>query len=186
MPILLYSQNNSLLQEPPCHISYPLQTSFKEELERHQQQDLITQLGINEMAEWCNIFVPVPKPCGKVRLCLDPARLNQALIRPVHRGPTLNDIFPKSNNLKYLSLIDVNSGYHNLKLDERSSNLTTFACQFGRYRYKRLPFGTAPTGDMFQCKIDETFKNLSNVFGMADDILVVGYDTDGRGHDKML
>ena len=34
----------------------------------------------------------------------------------------------------------------------------TFACQFGRNRYKWLPFGAAPEGDMFQRKIDEIFK----------------------------
>ena len=39
----------------------------------------------------------------------------------------LNDIFPKLNNVQYLYLIDASSGYHNLKLDERSSFLTTFA-----------------------------------------------------------
>ena len=135
------------------------------------------------MTEWCNSFVLVPKPNGRVRLCLDPARLNQVLIRPVHRRPTLNDIFPKLNNVKYFSLIDARSGYHNLKFDERSSYLTTFMCQFGRYRYKRLPFGAAVTGDMFHWKIDEKFKN---VFDIADGILVVGYDTDGKDHDEML
>ena len=47
---------------------------------------------VDESAEWCNSPVLVPKANSKVRLCLDPARLNQALIRPIHRGPTLNDI----------------------------------------------------------------------------------------------
>ena len=56
--------------------------------------DIITPLGVDEMAEWCNSFVLVPKANGKVRLCLDPARLNEVLIRPFHRGPTLNDILP--------------------------------------------------------------------------------------------
>ena len=74
------------------------------------------------------------------------------------------------------------SGYHNLKLDDRY--LTTFACQFGRYRYKRLPFGAVPTCHMFQHKIDEIFKDLSNVFDIVDDILVVGYDSDGKDHGK--
>ena len=101
------------------------------------------------MAEWCNTFVLKPKHNGIVRLCLDPAIMNQALIRPVHRGPTLNDIFPKLKNV-HISLIDASSGYHNLKLDERSSYLTRLTCQFGRYRYKRLMFGAAPAGDMFQ------------------------------------
>ena len=141
---------------------------------------------MDETADWCNSFILVPKSNVKVRLCLDPARLNQGLIRPVHRDSTLNVIFPKLNNVKYLSLIDVHSGHHNLKLDDRSSYLTTFACQFGRYRYKILLFGAAPTGDMFQHKIDEIFKNLPNVFGITDDILVVGYDADGNDHDKTL
>ena len=80
----------------------------------------------------------------------------------------------------------MSSGYHNLNLYEKSSYLTTFACQFGRYRYKRLPFGAAPAGDMFQRKIDEIFKDLPNVFGIADDILVVRYDIDGKDHDDTL
>ena len=46
----------------------------------------------------------------------------------------------------------VKSGHEGerVKLDERSLYLTTFMCQFGRYKYKRLPFGAAPAGDMFQ------------------------------------
>ena len=39
-------------------------------------------------------------------------------------------------------------------------------------------------GDMFQRIIDEIFKILPNVFGLADDIFVVGYEADGKDHDK--
>ena len=98
----------------------------------------------------------------------------------------LDNIFPKLNNAKHLSLIDASFGYHNLKLDERSLYLSKFACQFGRYRYKRLPFGTATTGDLFQRKIDEIFRNLPNVIVIADDILGVGYDAYGKDHDDTL
>ena len=76
------------------HTAKPL----KEELEWLQQQDIITLLGIDETAEWCNSFVLMPKPNGKVSLCLYSARLNQALIRMVHGAGTLNDIFPKLYN----------------------------------------------------------------------------------------
>ena len=113
---------------------YSLQKPFQEELERLQKQDIIAPVGVDKTSEWCNSFVVVPKAKGKVRLCLDPACLNQALIRPIHREPTLNDILPKLKNVKYLFLTDASSGYHNLKLDEKSSYLTTFACQFGQYR----------------------------------------------------
>ena len=61
-----------------------------------------------------------------------------------------------------------------------------FACQFGRYRYKGLPFGAALARDMFHRKIDKISKELPNVFGIADDILVVGYEADGQNHDETL
>ena len=150
-------------QVPPRHMAYVLQKPFKEELKQLQELDIITPLGVDKMAEWCKSFVVVPKANGKVQLCLDPMWLNQALIRLIHRGPTLNDILPKLNNIQYMSIIIVSLGHHNIKLDNQSSYLTTFACPFGRYRYKHLPFGAAPTGNMFQCKIDETFNDIPNV-----------------------
>ena len=63
-------------------------------------------------------------------------------------GATLNDILPRLNNVKYMSIIDPSSGYHNLKLDDKLSYLTIFACPFGQYQYKWLQFGTAPVGNM--------------------------------------
>ena len=35
-------------------------------------------------------------------------------------------------------------------------------------------------------KTDKIFKDLPNVFGITDDILVVGYDRDGKDHDDTL
>ena len=173
-------------QVPPRCIGYVLQKLFKEELHWLQELDIIALLGEDKTSEWCNSFVMVPKANGKVWLCLDPVQLNQALIRPIHRGPMLNDILLKLNNVQYMSIIDASSGYHNLKLDMQSSYLTTFACLFGRYRHKQLPFGAALAGDMFQCKIDEIFNDMPNVFGIADDILVIGYDKDGTDHDEAV
>ena len=40
---------------------------------------------------------------------------------------------------------------------------------------------------MFQWKIDEICNDMLNVFGITDDILVVGYgDDDGRDHNKTV
>ena len=89
-----------------------------------------------------------------------PSMANQTLIRPMHRGPTPNNILLRLNNVKYMSTIDVSSGFHNLQLDTQSSYLTMFTCLFGRYRCKCLPFGAAPVGNMFQCKIDEIFNDM--------------------------
>ena len=81
-------------QAPSRHVAYALQEPFKEELRQLQEMDIITPLGVDKTSKWCNSFVLVPKANGKVRLCLDPAWLNQALIRPVHRALTLKGILP--------------------------------------------------------------------------------------------
>ena len=49
----------------------------------------------------------------------------------------------------YLKFRNANSEYYNLRLDKTSSYLTTFACQFGRYRYYKLPSGITLAGGMF-------------------------------------
>ena len=72
---------------------------------------------------------------GKLRLCLDLEWINKLLIRPIHIGPSINDILCRLAGVKYLMLIDVSSGYHNIKLDKQSSYLTTYSCPLGRYRY---------------------------------------------------
>ena len=94
---------------PRC-VAYALQKQFQDELERLQQQDIIAHFGVDMTSEWCNSFVLVPQVNGKVRLCLEPAQLNQVLLRLIHRGCNLNDMLPKLNNDSYLSLIDARSG----------------------------------------------------------------------------
>ena len=67
---------------------------------------MVQQLFTSSQIQWKSQVMP------------GPARLNPALTRPMHRGPTLNHILPKLNNVQYLSFIDMSSGYHNLKLDK--------------------------------------------------------------------
>ena len=58
------------------------------------------------------------------------------------------------------------------------SYLTTLICQLGRFIYVRLVYGTAPTGDMFQRKVYKIFREIPNIFGIADEILAASYNDD--------
>ena len=87
-------------------------------------------LVVDETSQWCKNFILVPKANGKIKLYLDLARPNKILIRPLPRGPILNGILPRLTGVKYLTLINAISGYHNLKLDEKSSYSTTISCLF--------------------------------------------------------
>ena len=145
-------------QALPIMVAYALMEPLKQGLDRLQKQQVIVPSDVDETSKWCNSFLLVLKTNVKVQLCLDLNRLNKVLIRLVHRGPTLNYILPRLAGIKCISLIDTSSGYHNLKLDEQSSYLTTFSCLFGRNSYIQLSFGVVPAGDMFQRKIVELFQ----------------------------
>ena len=47
-------------------------------------------------------------------------------------------------------------------------------------------WSSASRRQRFQRKIDKMFKELPNVFSIADDILVAGYEAYGKDPDKMV
>ena len=104
----------------------------------------------------------------------------------ITQGLNTNDILFKLTNAHYRNITDTNSRYHSLKPDKKSSYLTIFACQFGRYRFTRLLFRVELAVNMFQQRIDKLFKDLPNVYAIADNILIVGYSADRRDNDKIL
>ena len=169
---------------PPRRVPEALREPLKAELDLLCEQQIIAK--VDEPTDWVNSFVCVTKRNGSIRLCLDPKDLNAAIKRPHHCTPTLDDCLPKLNGAKYFTILDARSGYWSIKLDEESSKYTTFNCPFGRYRFLRLPFGLVSAQDIFQKKVDETFGDLPGVTGIADDIVIVGYEEDGSDHDANL
>ena len=71
--------------------------------------------------EWVSLLSSVtallscPNPMKGLTL-FGAINVKQALIRPVHMSLTIKDVLPKLGNVKYLTLIDANYGYHNLNL----------------------------------------------------------------------
>ena len=71
-----------------------------------------------------------------------------------------------------------------MHLDEESSKLTTFQTPYGRYRWKRLPFGTSVSSEIFQKRLDQALEGLEGVIGVSDDIIVHGATEEE--HDRNL
>ena len=49
-----------------------------------------------------------------------------------------------------------------------------------------MPFGATIAGDTFQHKLDQCFGHLENVIMIANDITVVGKQTNHKDHDMAL
>ena len=138
---------------------------------------------INYHTDWVNTIVVAMKKNGKICLCLDPRPLNKVIKRQHYALPTFEDIVSKVAGAKYFSILDARSGYCKyLKLDNKSSDLTTFNTTFGKYQYRflRMPFGLNVSQDIFQRKI-EVLHGLPNHGTIIDDILL-----GANSKDEML
>ena len=68
----------------------------------------------------------------KLRICIDPQDLNEAICRPKYPIPSIDDILPKLAKAKIFSVLEAKNGFWQIKLDEPSSYLMCFWTTFGR------------------------------------------------------
>ena len=147
-----------------------------------EQLDVIEP--VDEPTEWCSPIVVVPKADGRVRICVDLTRLNQAVRREVYQMPTVEETLGSLTEGSVFSKLDANSGFHQIVLNPESAKLTTFITPFGRYMFKRLPFGISSAPEHFQKRMDKELSGIEGVKCRMDDILIIGKDQ--AEHDKRL
>lgn len=90
--------------------------------------------------------VVIKKSNGKIRLCIDPKPLNQALKRNHYPLPVIDDLLPLLANAKVFSIVNAKNG----RLDSKRTLLTTFNIPWGRFRWTCLPFGISSAPEEFQ------------------------------------
>ena len=158
----------------PRWVPIALKDEIKAELASMEHQGVIKKVQEGQPTDWINSIVYQRKSNGKLRICLNPHDLNTAIKREHHVTPTLENIIPKISGAKYVSTVDAKCGYWKVRLDEQSSFLTTFNSPYGRYRFKRMPFGLKMSQDIFQARIDRLVEGLAGVVAIADDIVIFG------------
>lgn len=163
-------------------VPYPLRDAVKEELKRMETEGVIRP--VTEPTEWCSPMVAVRKRSGDVRICVDLKQLNKAVCREHYTLPSLDDVAPKLKNSKLFSKLDAASGFWQIPLAEPSQLLTTFMTPYGRYAFRRMPFGITSAPEIFQRKMVEILTGLEGVEVLMDDILIHG--TDLATHDERL
>ena len=112
----------------------------------HQQVKTLLQGGTIEhcTGPWSSPMVPIKKPDGSLRLCMDFRRINVVTIPDPFCMPLINDILDNVGDFLYLDLAKC---FYQVPIQPDDKDKTAYCIPFGKYRFTRMPFGlmNAPT-----------------------------------------
>ena len=123
------------------------------------------------------VIVELEDKKKKMHICFDLTPLNKAVLREPFYYHTPDDVYNKLAKATCFTVIDLKKGYWQVLLDDELSYLTTFNTPFVYYQFTRLPIGITVSGDTFQRKLDAIYGNLPHTIGIADDMIVWGWET---------
>ena len=124
-------------------------------------------------SSWSFPVVIVDKKDGTKRFCVDFRKLNNITKKNVYPLPVIDNILSMLNKAKYFTSLDLTSGYHQIKLDDRDKEKASFCTFQGLYTFNVMPFGLANAPSVFQELMARVLRGLEH-FSTAylDDILI--------------
>ena len=162
-----------------------------------RELEILEKAGIivRSVSPWASPIVVVPKRTApgeppKQRLCVDYRTLN-SLLPPVKKAfskakgvltlvPLLkiDEIYARLKGTNIYSTFDMRSGYCHMVLSEKSRPKSAFVSSFGKWEFKRCPFGLAQAPAYFQRLVNKVLSGLTFAFRYLDDILVYSPDME--------
>ena len=168
---------------PPRRVPIAPRPKIKEKLKELAQRKVITP--VTEPAEWVSSMLAVIKP-NKIRICLDPRDLNEAIKREHCQMPTIEEVATRLNRAKLFTIVDAKDGFWQKRLDLEFSYKTTFNTPFGRYRWLRMPFGISSAPEVWQRTMHEIIEGLQGVEVIADDFIIACFgDTKEEAYKSL-
>ena len=159
---------------------------FKQQLRRHPIGHLeiidkhVEEMLANDIIEpssspWASNVVLVKKQDGSLRFCVDFRQLNLSTIKDSYPLPRIDTCFDALGGVKYLSTLDLRSGYWQVVNDPSTADKTSFVTRKGSFKFKVLAFGLSNAPAVFQRLMDLVLVGLTWEICLVflDDIIVM-------------
>ena len=146
--------------------------SSQQEIKSLMDQGILEE--VKEHTDWVDSCVIVEKDSGnchspnhtikrKLRICLDPRDLNQALEREPYHTHSVDEITAKLQGMTVFTIVDFKKGYWMVVLHPDSRKFSCMVLPFGRFQWTRLPMGRVIAQDIFQSKLDAIVIGMEGV-----------------------
>jgi hypothetical protein len=105
---------------------------------------------------------------------MDYRALNEVTVKNKYSLPRIDDLFDQLHGACLLSQIDLQLGYHQLKIRECDIPKTAFVSRYGLYEYTVMSFGLTNALAYFMYLMNKVFMEYLDKFVVLfiDDILV--------------
>ena len=138
------------------------------------------------VSPWGAPVLFVKKMDGTLRLCIDYKQLNKVTIKNKYPLPRINHLFNQVGGDKIFSKLDLQSGYHYIKIKEEDVRKTTIGTRYGQYEFVVIPFGLTNAPSTFMCLMKNIFNKHLHKFVLIfiDGILI--YSKTEEEHQQHL
>ncbi|KAJ9507864.1 hypothetical protein QJQ45_021194 [Haematococcus lacustris] len=160
---------------PPATPMYRLSKPEHDEL-KQQIQDLLAKGMIEPSSSpYAAPVLFVQKKSGELRMCIDYRQLNKITLRDQYPLPRIDDLFDKLFGCKVFSSLDLQAGYHQIRITPEDVPKTAFRTPKGHFQFKVLCFGLTSAPATFQRVMNDAFATVLGKCALVylDDILVM-------------
>ncbi|KAJ9506024.1 hypothetical protein QJQ45_002500 [Haematococcus lacustris] len=154
---------------------YRLSKPEQEELKKQIKDYLAKGMIEPSSSPYAAPILFVQKKSGELRMCIDYCQLNKLTLRDQYPLPRIDDLFDRLSGCSVFSSLDLQAGYHQIRITPEDVPKTAFRTPEGHFQFKVLSFGLTNAPATFQRVMNDAFAPVLGKCALVylDDILVM-------------